>query len=151
MYLPLATCHSWYRPWQPTVCTLQWRHNERDGVSNHRRQECVLNHLFRAYQRKHQSSASLVFVRGIHCWLVNSPYKGPVTRKMLPFDYVIMTSHVLQDRLQGVIDLKISGKYRDVHLTNTDQYQWLNWTVTRSEMYRHVRFLKDMRHCAKFQ
>ena len=44
-----------------------------------------------ADQRKHQSSASLAFVRGIHRWPVNSPHKGPVTRKMLPFDDVIMT------------------------------------------------------------
>ena len=41
-------------------------------------------------QRKHQSSASLAFVRGIHRWPVNSPNKWPVTRKMLPFDDVIM-------------------------------------------------------------
>ena len=41
-----------------------------------------------ADQRKHQSSASLVFVRGIHRWPVNSPHKGAVTRKMLPFDDV---------------------------------------------------------------
>ena len=33
-----------------------------------------------ADQRKHQSSASLVFVRGIHRWPVNSPHKGPATR-----------------------------------------------------------------------
>ena len=33
------------------------------------------------YQRKHQSSASLAFVRGIHRWPANSPHKGPVTRK----------------------------------------------------------------------
>ena len=41
-------------------------------------------------QTKHQSSASLAFVRGIHRGPVNSPYKGPVTRKMFPFDDVIM-------------------------------------------------------------
>ena len=41
-------------------------------------------------QRKHQSSASLAFVWGIHRWLVNSPHKGPVTQKMFPFDDVIM-------------------------------------------------------------
>ena len=44
-------------------------------------------------QRKHQSSASLAFVRGIHRRLVNSPHKGPVTRKMFPFDDVIMLSY----------------------------------------------------------
>ena len=48
-----------------------------------------------ADQRKHQSSASLAFVRGIHRWPVNSPHKGPVTRKMFPFDNVIMLSKLL--------------------------------------------------------
>ena len=43
-----------------------------------------------ANQRKHQSSASLAFVWGFHQWPVNSPHKGPVTRKMFPFDDVIM-------------------------------------------------------------
>ena len=43
-----------------------------------------------ADQRKHQSPASLAFVRGIHRSPVNSPHKWPVTRKMFPFDDVIM-------------------------------------------------------------
>ena len=43
-----------------------------------------------ADQRKHQSSASLAFVRGIRQWSVNSPLKGPVARKMFPLDDVIM-------------------------------------------------------------
>ena len=40
--------------------------------------------------RKHQSSASLAFVRGIHRWPVNSPHKRPVTRKMFTFEDVII-------------------------------------------------------------
>ena len=43
-----------------------------------------------ADQRKHQSSASLAFMRGIHRSPVNSPLKWPVTRKIFPFDDVIM-------------------------------------------------------------
>ena len=43
-----------------------------------------------ADQRKHQSSASLAFVWGIHRGPVNSPHKWPATRKMFPFDDVIM-------------------------------------------------------------
>ena len=43
-----------------------------------------------ADQRKHQSSASLAFVRGIHRGPVNSQHKWPVTRKTFPFDDVIM-------------------------------------------------------------
>ena len=45
-----------------------------------------------ADQRKRQSSASLAFVRGIRRGPVNSPHKWPVTRKMFPFDDVIMPS-----------------------------------------------------------
>ena len=43
-----------------------------------------------ADQRKHRSSESPAFVRGIHLSPVNSPHKWPVTRKMFPFDDVIM-------------------------------------------------------------
>ena len=48
-----------------------------------------------ADQRKHQSSASLAFVRGIHRGPVNSPHKWPVTRKMFPFHDVIMVTVVM--------------------------------------------------------
>ena len=43
-----------------------------------------------ADQRKYQSSASMAFGRGMHQWLVDFPHKGIVTRKMFPFDDVIM-------------------------------------------------------------
>ena len=64
-------------------------------------------------QRKHQSSASLSFVRGIHRGPVNSPHKWPVTRKMFPFDDVIMsypimtspTSHQRHDSVRYRLDL----------------------------------------------
>ena len=42
------------------------------------------------YSRADQSSSSLAFVRGIHRWPLNSPHKGPVTRKMSSFDDIIM-------------------------------------------------------------
>ena len=43
-----------------------------------------------ADQRKHQSSASLAFVKGIHRWPVDSPRKEPVMQTMFPFDDGIM-------------------------------------------------------------
>ena len=59
--------------------TLQWRHNEHDGVT------IVCPTVYSgANQRNHQSSASLAFVRVIHRWPVNSPHKWPVKRKMFP-------------------------------------------------------------------
>ena len=47
------------------------------------------------YQRKHQSSTSLAFVRGIHRWPVNSPHKGTITRKLFPFDDVIIQKEIM--------------------------------------------------------
>ena len=68
---------------------LQWHQNEHDGASNHQRLDCLLSRMFRCRSKK--TSVSLAFVRGIHRWPVNSPHKGPVTRKMFPLDGVIMT------------------------------------------------------------
>ena len=84
----IQTCFSdWYLQ---QFLSLQWRHNGHDGVSHHQPQDCLLNRLFRRDQRKHQSCASLAFVGGIHQWPVNSPHRWPVTRKMIPFDDVII-------------------------------------------------------------
>ena len=65
---------------------LLWGHDEHDGVSNNQLNDCLL----RRRSKKHQRSASLAFVRGIHRWPVNALHKGPVTRKVFPFDDVIM-------------------------------------------------------------
>ena len=73
--------------------TLQWRHNKRNGISNHQRLNCLVTHCSGTDQRKHQSPTSLVFVRGIHRWWVASPNNGPVPRKRFPFDDVIMRTH----------------------------------------------------------
>ena len=72
--------------------TLQWRHNERDGASNHQPHDCLLSRLFRCRLKKASKldRRHWGFVRGTHRWPVNPPHKGPVTRKMFPFDDVIM-------------------------------------------------------------
>ena len=57
-----------------------------------------------ADQRKQHSSASLAFVLGIHRSPVNSPHKWPVTRKMFPFDDVIMS--VEQDSWHRMASLR---------------------------------------------
>ena len=63
---------------------------------------------------RHQSCASLAFVWGIHRGPVNSPHKWPVTRKMFPFDDVIMTLdyrgrwEVFQSRHRNVADVPVS-------------------------------------------
>ena len=73
-------CNPLYR-WLKCTGALHWRHNDRDDVSNHRRLDCCSTVCSDAAQRKHQSSASLAFVMGIHRWPVDYLNKGPVTRK----------------------------------------------------------------------
>ena len=51
----------------------------------------VYSTVFSGADQKHQSSASLNFMRGIHRRPVNSPHKWPVTRQMFPFGDVIMS------------------------------------------------------------
>ena len=68
------------------IMSLQWCHNESDGISNHWRLDCLLNRLFWCRSKKISfSSLSLAFVRAIHRWPVNSLHKGPVTQKMFPW------------------------------------------------------------------
>ena len=78
--------------------TLLWRHDGDDSVLNQQPCSTVYSD---ADQRKHQSSASLAFVRGIHRGPVNSPHKWPVTRKMFPFDDVIMKPMSIRNLLLG--------------------------------------------------
>ena len=71
-----------------------------------------------ADQRKHKSSASLAFVRGIHRGPVNSPHKWPVTRKMLSFDDVIMyrTNLVCPEYSEPWFNIKMTSyQYRKSH------------------------------------
>ena len=69
---------------------LRWRHNELDGVSNHQPHGCLLNRLFRRRSKKTSKLRVTGLCVGNSPGPVNSPHKWPVTRKMFPFDDVIM-------------------------------------------------------------
>ena len=73
---------------------LQWRHNDHCGVSNHQPHDCLLNRLFRRRSKKTSKLRITGFCAGNSPGPVNSPHKGPVTRKMFPFDDVIMTDAI---------------------------------------------------------
>ena len=75
-----------------------------------------------ADQRKHQSSLSLAFMRGIHRWPVNSPYKWPVMQKMFSFDDVIMVSTVFTDN-----DIVASVAESLTHLISLHSSPWQNF------------------------
>ena len=117
---------------------LQWRHNNRDGASIHRRLRCLLNRLFRQGQRKHQNTASLAFDRGIHRWPVNSPRKGLGTRKMLPFDDVIMGWLLVEFLCKG---LQMQS-FNDVSVLSQHSIGWHNeahvMAYDVSLLWRHV-------------
>ena len=72
------------------VTTLQWRHNDHDCVSNHQPRGCLLSRLFRRRSKKTSKLRVTGLCVGNSPGPVNSPHKGPVTRKMFPFDDVIM-------------------------------------------------------------
>ena len=80
-------------------------------------------------QKKHQSSASLGLVRGIHRWPVNSPHKGPVTRKIFP---VYDIDKLIRDKMSLQIEANDSlaatfvawnGKKQSPHLVQ-DLHKW---------------------------
>ena len=85
--------HSWLwqhsSQWWLVAWSLHWRHNGRDSVSNHQPHDCILNRLFRRRSKK-TSQLRVTGVWGIHGGPVTSPHKWLVTRKMFPFDDVIM-------------------------------------------------------------
>ena len=69
---------------------LHWRHNDHDDVSNHQPHGCLLNCLFRHRSKKTSKLCITGLCAGNSPGPVNSPHKGPVERKMFPFDDVIM-------------------------------------------------------------
>ena len=69
---------------------LRWRHNDHAGVSNHQPHGCLLNRLFRRKSKKTSKLRVTGLCAGNSPGPVNSPHKGPVTRRMFPFDDVIM-------------------------------------------------------------
>ena len=70
--------------------TLQWRHNDCYGISNHQPHGCLLNRLFRRRSKEKIKAPRHWPLCGEFTGPVNSPHKGPVTQKMFPFDDVIM-------------------------------------------------------------
>ena len=80
--------------WRLHAMTLRWRHNDHAGVSNHQPRDCLLNRLFRRRSKKTSKLRVTGLCVGNSPGPVNSPHKGPVTRKMFPFDDVIMKNCV---------------------------------------------------------
>ena len=105
---------------------LRWRHNERHGVSNHQPYDCLLNRLFRCRSKKTSKLRVTGFCGVIYRWPVNSPDKGPLTRKVFPFDDAIMPHTDSTTTL--VCPLKARSVCLSVSLLQNIHAQWPNPT-----------------------
>ena len=96
--MPKGLAAIWHVVWQSfrgsilLPFPLQWRHNDHDNVSNHQPHGYLLNRLFRRRSKKTSKLCVAGLCVGNSPGPVNSPHNGPVTRKMFPFDDVIMTT-----------------------------------------------------------
>ena len=89
---PLQNACKWCMP------IVQWRHNECDGVSIHLRLDCLLSRLFRRGSKKTSKLRVTGLFEGNPPLTGGSPRKRPVTRKMCPFDDVIMKLAIIVQR-----------------------------------------------------
>ena len=86
--------------------SLEWRYNTRLGVSNHRYLDCLLNRLFIHTPKKISKLRVTDLCEGNPPEPTDTggfPQKGPVTRKLFPFDDVIMFPCyvTVMERFQG--------------------------------------------------
>ena len=65
---------------EDTGSALLWRHNGRDGVSNHQPHDCLLNHIFRPRSKKTSKLRVTGLCAGNSPMTGEFPHKGPVTR-----------------------------------------------------------------------
>ena len=89
-------------------------------------------------QRKHQSSVSLAFVWGIHRGPVNSPHKWPVTRKMFPFDDVIM-ENILDVGVIASVDILMCHVHTFINTKGVNKMSSLDKLLP-------IKFVNSIRH-----
>ena len=87
--------------------TLQWRHNERGGVSTHRRLECLPSRLFTHRSKKTSKLRATGLCEG------NSPgiHRWPI------FSSIILTTlSILVHPDQGILDIEVTDLYPSFHI-----------------------------------
>ena len=109
-----------------TQFSLQWRHNERDGVSSHQPHDCLINDLFRHRWKR----ASKLHVTGL-CE-GNSPVTGkfPAQRASNAENVVIWwRHHIIPSFPELTLFLFVLCGWHFRH----DSYPWSCWIVLRKE------------------
>ena len=100
-----------------------------------------------ADQRKHQSFASLAFLRGIPRGPVNSPHKWPVTRKMFPFDVVIMHKEPAMLRCGDFVIVRTKSHIELIWDALTPIWRHFNDT----SWYMHLRLVDFIHFCQHYR
>ena len=116
---PKTACLVWLM-----ALSLQWCHNERNGISNYQSLDCLLSHLFRRRPKKTSKLRITGLCEGNPPVTSGFPYKGPVTWIVSPFEDVIICREqpvwwfcriVV---LVVVLNMVSSSQYRNVILAN---------------------------------
>ena len=124
-------------PHHGEITALQWRHNDHDSVSNDQPHGCLLNRLFRRRSKKTSMLRVTGLCVGNSSGPVNSPHKWPVTRKMFPFDDVIMRTDALTPYLEDGHPPS-QPRYRKV--SNIDFILVGSFTISQSSGTTPVKF-----------
>ena len=90
-----------------------------------------------ADQRKHQSSASFAFVRGIHRWPVDFHHKGPVTRKMSSWRRLRHAMEAIYFRITSPLCGNYCSFVRDPAQRTHDQSDWMRHPAFLSIKHRN--------------
>ena len=90
--------------------SLQWRHNERVGVSNHQPQDCLLNRLFRHRSKKTSKSRATGLCEGNSPVIGEFPAQRTSNAENFPFDDVIIS----YGRNHGPVSISDKTDYRDI-------------------------------------
>ena len=72
------------------MSSLQWRHNEDDGVSNHQAHDCLFNRLFRRRSKKTSKLRVTGLCEGNSPVTSEFPAQRASNAENFPFDDVIM-------------------------------------------------------------
>ena len=127
--------------WTNWYFALQWRHNDHDVVSNQQPHGCLLNRLFRRRSKKTSKLRVTGLCVGNSPGPVNSPHKGPVTRKRFPFDDVIMAC------FRALADMRYWC--RKEHTKFARSLQLLSGTLPWP-LHKSMRYFTPVKRCMQF-
>ena len=128
--------------------SLRWRHNERDGVSNHQPHDCLLNRFFRCRLKKMSTLHITGLCEGNSLVTGEFPQKGAVTQKMFPFDDVIRVSY--STMVGSRIGTKLSLNYFWPHQDKISNIFSKAFSTCRTSAWSHGhRVVYDTKRCKR--